>query len=932
MAKNTKNKTKLKDTLSEFLFNQIKHDPNYKSWSDDFEMPNYISDNLAKPLRNYQIEAVKHFIYLFENGEMQKAKHVLFNMATGTGKTLTMAAIVLYLYEWGYRNFIFLVHQVQIKEQAVANFTNPNFEKFVFKKQVKFNGKTIPIKAIERFQDTKNGGINFMFFSTQMLYERVNNPKENTIHIDDFNKNDTIIIADEAHRLNVDTRKKTEVEDENNWEKSVQSVLYANPKNLLLEFTATVDLNNEKIHQKYKDKLLYKYDFVEFNKDGYSKDVAFLYNDETQIADQRRLLIVNAVAMSEYRRLYAERAMNVIINPIVLVKSTKIAQSEIDREFFHKVINTLREDDFAHLKNIDKDKKDLFNDGGRFISQMFSWLDGKQSGFIGLSGFINSIKERFGENHTMIYNSKAKEKAELLPLLDNPRNTMRVIFSVNALNEGWDVLSLFDIIHFDISETKKVSLQDIQLIGRGARLCPYDLPKTYQNKDDLFDSHRYGFDKYKRKFDNAPDESGRLLETFFYHFVKTGAFLNNLQEQLLGEGIINEGVAKKTIRLKDRFLQSETYQKGFVLVNQQEYRSKNKDSEIEATFNREIIARSYQVYSRTLTDRENNQNQASLIHKDIKITSEYFSEHLIRKALILAENNFFRISNLKKHIIGIQSIDEMLDNYLPRYQVRYTYIKGKDITELSSQEKLQLLVNSILPEVRKSIDKNMPLITGGNIFKPKPLSSIFQKEKNIYLVAYPAMDDNTGEKTYIAPDERAKEQTNHDNQDLNFDIVNADWYAYSENYGTSEEKRFVKYIATQIDDLKQKYQGSEIYLIRNELDYYLFDIESGRRFSPDYMMIINDVKNQSLYYQCLFEPKGGHLLQKDEWKEKALISLNDNSKIVFDVDDMKQDDYQNYINQINEQGYQEIKCLGFKFYNSDTRGESDFGTDFNGKL
>lgn len=144
-----------------------------------------------------------------------------------------------------------------------------------------------------------------------------------------------------------------------------------------------------------------------------------------------------------------------------------------------------------------------------------------------------------------------------------------------------------------------------------------------------------------------------------------------------------------------------------------------------------------------------------------------------------------------------------------------------------------------------------------------------------------------------------------------------------------EKKRFVKYIATQIDELKNKYQGAEIYLIRNELDYYLFDIESGRRFSPDYMMIINDIKNQSLYYQCLFEPKGGYLLQKDEWKEKMLISLNDDSEIVFDIDDF---DGQDYLKEIKNKGYQEIKCLGFKFYNSDTRGESDFGVDFNGKL
>lgn len=926
-------KTQLKHTLDDFLFNQIKNSTEYQDWTDEFELPNFITDNLAKTLRDYQIEAIKHFIYVFEHFGMGKAKHLLFNMATGTGKTLTMAGIVLYLYEHGYRNFVFLVHQLQIKDQAIKNFTEPNFDKYLFKKQVKFNGKSIPIKAIERYEDTKKDGINFMFFSTSLLYTRLISPKENAITADDFANNLTVIIADEAHRLNVDTRKKTEVKDENNWEKAVQSVLHANPKNLLLEFTATVDLKNEKIHKKYSDKLIYKYDFLEFNKDGYSKQVNFLYNEETQIEDQKRLLIVNAVALSEYRRLYAEREMGVSINPIILIKSTKIAQSEEDRAFFHKVIHSLRAEDFHHLKTMSGHKTDLLDNQFMFISQMFGWLNSKQSSFVGIDGLITAIKERFGENNTMIYNSKTKERADLLPLLDSFRNTIRAIFSVNALNEGWDVLSLYDIIHFDISATKKVSLQDVQLIGRGARLCPYQLPKTYHNNDDLFnDNHRYEFDPFKRKFDNAPDEQGRILETFFYHFVKTGTFLENLQKDLLGEGIINEGVEKKTISLKNDFMKSQTYQKGFVLVNSQEYRSKNKDSDIDLTFKRQIIASPYQLHANALTDKEQNKALSAMKYKSIKITPEYFSEHLLRKALVSAENNFFRLNNLKNHIIGISSIDEMVDDYLPMYDIQYGYIHGKDIHELSTDEKLQLLVGSILPEVRKSIDKYMPLITGSSVFRPKSLASIFKKEKNIYLVAYPTMDEKTGEKQFNATDERAKAQTNHDNHDLKFDIKTADWYAYDENYGTSEEKRFVKYIATQIDELKNKYQGAEIYLIRNELDYYLFNIEDGRRFSPDYMMIINDVANQKVYYQCLFEPKGGHLLQKDEWKEKALIALNDNSDIRFDDNALDDAQYRQYLTAMARHGYQEIKCLGFKFFNSDTRGERDFGADFHAKL
>jgi type III restriction enzyme len=109
---------------------------------------------------------------------------------------------------------------------------------------------------------------------------------------------------------------------------------------------------------------------------------------------------------------------------------------------------------------------------------MFAWLKEPKNGFVsqgdweGLNKFVSEIRASFAHDNTLIYNSQKKEKAELLPLLDSPRNTIRAIFSVNALNEGWDVLSLYDIIHFDISESKKVSLQDIQLIGRGARYFP----------------------------------------------------------------------------------------------------------------------------------------------------------------------------------------------------------------------------------------------------------------------------------------------------------------------------------------------------------------------------------------------------------------------------------------------------------------------------
>jgi type III restriction enzyme len=280
----------------------------------------------------------------------------------------------------------------------------------------------------------------------------------------------------------------------------------------------------------------------------------------------------------------------------------------------------------------------------------------------------------------------------------------------------------------------------------------------------------------------------------------------------------------------------------------------------------------------------------------------------------------------------LKTVDELINEYLPKYEITYTYEDGKDIGLLNAQEKLQLLVGAILPEVRKRIDIYMPREAGSNKFRPVSLAQVFGKEKNIYLMSFPSIDPATGEKVFISTDERAKAQSDHDNPDLQFNIKGADWYAYSENYGTSEEKKFVKYLASQIDDLHAKYEGSEIYLIRNELDYWLYSLKDGRRFSPDYMLIINDVVNQQLYYQVIIEPKGGHIIEQDAWKEEALISLNDDSEVVFDANETDKQAYKEYLAEMSKHGYKEIKPIGIKFYNTDPRPESEFALDFENKL
>ena len=84
------------------------------------ELPEYVVGNLNENivLRDYQEEAFSYFVTYYESTEFRKNKqvHNLFHMATGSGKTVIMAGLILYLYMQGYRRFLFFVNQNNIIE------------------------------------------------------------------------------------------------------------------------------------------------------------------------------------------------------------------------------------------------------------------------------------------------------------------------------------------------------------------------------------------------------------------------------------------------------------------------------------------------------------------------------------------------------------------------------------------------------------------------------------------------------------------------------------------------------------------------------------------------------------------------------------------------------------------------------------------------
>ena len=91
------------------------------AWKNEAERPDFIRSNSLRFLRDYQLRAV----YSLQRAVNDGNDRFLFEMATGTGKTLTAAAIVkLFLRSGNASRVLFLVDRLELEEQARKVFTN----------------------------------------------------------------------------------------------------------------------------------------------------------------------------------------------------------------------------------------------------------------------------------------------------------------------------------------------------------------------------------------------------------------------------------------------------------------------------------------------------------------------------------------------------------------------------------------------------------------------------------------------------------------------------------------------------------------------------------------------------------------------------------------------------------------------------------------
>jgi len=854
------------------VFDLLRKEDSDREEDSFIQFSNELVQNLADSitLRPYQKEeALANFITYY-NVNKENIK-LAFYMATGSGKTVVMAALILYLYEQGHRNFIFLVNSTAIIEKTFLNFMDPTSSKYLFAKEIRINNRLVKINQVETFPDNSDD-INIKFTTIQKLFLDLTIQKENSLTLHDLKKQKYVLISDEAHHINVDTKKKlteTEEEEKASWETIVNKIVDSNNENILLEFTATLELDDQSIQDKYIPRIIMDYDLARFRREKYSKEIELMKfafkvsQEESPELFQKELMKISLAALitSQLRlKIFQEHKIN--SKPIILFKSRSIKESEDFHKLFFKELEKLTFEEFSQV----------------FDSTISAIEDGNDYDYdfkkFKTNDFLNELKKEFNQEKAILVNStnnilgKAESKSKIediqaeLNSLENHTNIYRMIFVADMLNEGWDVLNLFDIVRLykttktDRSEKgkNKTTISEAQLIGRGARYFPFEME---------------GNETIKRKFDNDPKNPLRICEQLFFHCDNDVNYINQIRKELIRIGLLDKEKFKLHLDLKDSFIKSTFYNNEYVWYNEEVKTISSSVSdlnklplEIKPYLVKEGASSLVSVFTDEEVEKDPRKEFTTLIPTNVWY--QVFTEQnkiTIQNIILSVKNGYDGIFNLEDFIL-----------ILSKLQIKYK----KLMADLTFNE-TYLIAKYVLTKIVERVLKKEKSVQGSK-FKKKKISDVFTSKILNFT----------------------NEKDTEDQQD--FDISKENWYAYTKNFGTDQERELASYIRNNIDYMKEK-GCTEIYLIRNERQLSIYSTslteEPGSRFEPDYILFFT---KRGFKYQVFIEPKGSNLILEQQWKNNFLKSI----KIVDN----------------------EYRIYGLPFFNANSEILKDFEKDF----
>ncbi|MCA2001923.1 MAG: DEAD/DEAH box helicase family protein [Chloroflexi bacterium] len=799
------------------------------------KVPDSVAQNLNPQyeLRPYQIEAFARFFRCYKNDFPNKTYplHLLFNMATGSGKTLIMAGLILYLYEQGYRNFLFFVNSTNIIEKTKDNFLNPASVKYLFNRDIHIGNRRVRVSPVENFEAVNPSDINICFTTIQKLHSDLTSEKENALTFEDFRKHKVVLIADEAHHINVKTKGNGELFD--SWENTVERIFTQNEDNLLLEFTATHDYATPAMVEKYRNKVIIRYDLLQFRNDRFSKDVVIVQSDFEQ---QERIL--QALILSQYKQEVAAK-YRINLKPVILFKAQRtIEQSQENKAEFHKLIDGLTA---KHIARIRKSNIPLVQRAFRFFDD--SRISDEQ--------LVERLKREFHPDFCLSVNDeKEKENYQILVnTLEDKTNRIRAIFAVQKLNEGWDVLNLFDIVRcYEARDTGRAkigatTMSEAQLIGRGARYFPFVLPAS---NDRSFD---FAQDRFRRKFDADLEHELRVLEELHYHSINDSRYIAEIRQALIEQGMMDEREITRQFKLKEPFKQTDFYKYGVIWLNDRRPKEYGKvrsfaDLGVKRRNYVHVIATGHGGATAALTD-DRKPVVKDETGQDVKVRD--IERNIVQAAI--DRSPFYTFANIRRYFPNLLSMRGFIasEDYLGGLEI--TFQGNVYSLDDNPAEKLAA-VQGLLAQIEAEIRANVADYEGTRDFRRDWVRAVFKDKALKFDATNPrAVSDEQFEAFVSAKD----------------------WFAFNTLYGTSEEKAFVRMLDRQMQKLQAQYE--QIYLLRNEGHFALYNFADGQAFQPDFVLFLREKSGELLIYQLFIEPKAKILQKAEPWKLDFLNAI-----------------------------------------------------------
>ena len=243
-------------------------------------------------------------------------------------------------------------------------------------------------------------------------------------------------------------------------------------------------------------------------------------------------------------------------------------------------------------------------------------------------------------------------------------------------------------------------------------------------------------------------------------------------------------------------------------------------------------------------------------------------QNILRTAI--ARTPFFTFASLKRYCPHLTSVREFLtsEDYLGGLSITF---KG-NLSNLEENRPAKLAAcEGLLIQIETEIQEQVTKFKGTKHFRPKQVHDIFK-------------------------DKLLKFNIHNPRAAIDRQFEDKDWFPFNTLYGTSEEKAFVDLLIRKVKTIAVHY--NEIYLLRNEGHFAIYNFSDGQAFQPDFALFVQEKKGDFVCIQFFVEPKGEFLQPTDRWKENFMREITTEFKDKLLTFDSK-----------------EFRLIGLPFYN-----------------